>query len=59
MKFNKKIRNLLIVLLSTLALSACSTGKKSGVTSGDVYTGTDSIKYFGQTDISLYLRTVL
>jgi peptidoglycan-associated lipoprotein len=45
MKFNKKIRNLLIVLLSTLALSACSTGKKSGVTSGDVYTGTDSIKY--------------
>ena len=46
MKFNKKIRNLLIVLLSTLALSACSTGKKSsGVGSSDVYTGKDTVKF--------------
>ena len=45
MKFNNKIKNLLIVLLSTLALSACSTAKKSGVTSGDVYTGSDTIEY--------------
>jgi|TARA_B100001093_G_scaffold447791_1_gene452941 peptidoglycan-associated lipoprotein len=45
MKFNKQIKNLLIVLLSTLALSACSTAKKSGVSSGDVYTGNDTVKY--------------
>jgi len=47
MKFNKKINNILIILISTLALSACSTAKKStGVsTSGDVYTGTDTVKY--------------
>ena len=45
MKFNKKITNLLIIALSTLALSACSTAKKSGVGSGDVYTGSDTIEY--------------
>ena len=46
MKFNTKIRNLLIILFSTLALSACSTAKKSTVsTSGDVYTGTDTVEY--------------
>ena len=46
MKFNKKITNLLIVLLSTLALSACSTAKKSGgVGSGDVYTGSATVAY--------------
>jgi len=47
MKFNKKITNLLIILISTFALSACSTAKKSsGVsTAGDVYTGTDTVKY--------------
>jgi len=46
MKFNTKIKNLLIVILSTLALSACSTGKKSsGVGSGDVYTGNDTVQF--------------
>ena len=45
MKFKTNIKNLLIVLLSTLALSACSTAKKSSVTSGDVYTGTATIQY--------------
>ena len=46
MKFNKKIRNLLIILFSTLALSACSTAKKASVgTTGDVYTGTDTVEY--------------
>ncbi len=44
MKFNKKITNLLIIALSTIALSACSTAKK-GAVSGDVYTGKDTIKY--------------
>ena len=45
MKFNKKIKNLLIIALSTLALSACSTAKKSGVGSGDVYTGNATVEY--------------
>ena len=33
------------MLLSTLALSACSTAKKSGVGSGDVYTGSDTVQF--------------
>jgi peptidoglycan-associated lipoprotein len=45
MKFNKKITNLLIIAISTLALSACSTAKKSSVGAGDVYTGNDTIEY--------------
>lgn len=45
MKFNNKITNLLIVLVSTLALNACSTAKKSGVSSGDVYTGSETVQY--------------
>jgi peptidoglycan-associated lipoprotein len=45
MKFNKNIKNLLIILVSTLALSACAAGKKSGVSTGDVYTGSDTIQY--------------
>ena len=45
MKFNKKITNLLIIAISTLALTACSTAKKSSVGSGDVYTGNDTIEY--------------
>ncbi|MDC0514078.1 hypothetical protein OAN67_03665 [Pelagibacteraceae bacterium] len=45
MKFNKQIKNILVILLSTLALSACSTAKKSGSNSGDVYTGNETIKY--------------
>jgi len=45
MKFNKKITNLLIILISTLALSACSTAKKTGTASGDVYTGKDTVQF--------------
>ena len=45
MKFNKKITNLLIIALSTLVLSACSTAKKSGTGSGDVYTGNATVEY--------------
>jgi peptidoglycan-associated lipoprotein len=45
MKFNKNVKNLIIILLSTLALSACATSKKSSVGTGDVYTGTDTIQY--------------
>ena len=40
------IRNLLLVILATLALSACSTTKKSNnLLQGDVYTGTDTVEY--------------
>jgi peptidoglycan-associated lipoprotein len=46
MKFNKKITNLLIVLISALALSACSTAKKSGGGgSSDVYSGSATVEY--------------
>ena len=45
MKLNQNIRNLLLVLFAGLALSACSTAKKSGSMSGDGYTGKDTIKY--------------
>ena len=36
---------LILVLVSTLILSACATGKKAGNIEGDVYTGTDTIEY--------------
>jgi peptidoglycan-associated lipoprotein len=45
MKFNKKIRNLLVIAISMLALTACSTTKKSSVGSGDVYTGNATVEY--------------
>ena len=40
-------RKILIVIVATLALSACATQKKSGTgqIQGDVYTGTDTVKY--------------
>ena len=44
MKFNKNLRNIFLILFATLALSACSTAKKSQ-TSGDVYTGNDTVEY--------------
>ncbi len=47
MKFNIALRNLLIVLFGALVLSACSTTKKGDLT-GDVYTGTETIKYLAK-----------
>ena len=44
MKFKTNLRNILIVLLATLALSACAA-KKTGSVDGDVYTGTDTVEY--------------
>ena len=44
MNFNKNLENLILVLFASLALSACSTAKKSGL-EGDVYTGTDTVEY--------------
>ena len=49
MKFNKAIKNLFIVLFSTLLISACSTAKKSQVdTANDVYTGTDTVEFLAK-----------
>ena len=45
MMFNKNLKNLLLVIFATLVLSACSTAKKSGDIDGDVYTGTETVKY--------------
>ena len=43
--FNKNLKNILLVIFATLILSACSTAKKSGDIDGDVYTGTETVKY--------------
>ena len=45
MILNKNLKNILLVIFTTLILSACSTAKKSGVTDGDVYTGKETVKY--------------
>ena len=39
------LKRILIVVLASVALSACATQKKSGKMQGDVYTGTDTIEY--------------
>ena len=43
--FNKNLKNVLLVVFATLILSACSTAKKSGDIDGDVYTGSETVKY--------------
>ena len=45
MKFNTNLKNLILIIFATFALSACSTAKKSGQLDGDVYTGTDTVEY--------------
>ena len=45
MIFNKNLKNILLVALATLILSACSTAKKSGNIDGDVYTGKETVKF--------------
>ena len=45
MIFNKNLKNIFLVIFTTLVLSACSTGKKSGNIDGDVYTGKETVKY--------------
>ena len=45
MMLNKNLKNVLLVIFATLILSACSTAKKSGDIDGDVYTGTETVKY--------------
>ena len=45
MMFNKNLKNILLVIFATLILSACSTAKKSGNIEGDVYTGSETVKF--------------
>ena len=45
MILNKNFKNILLVVFTTLILSACSTGKRSGNIDGDVYTGKETVKY--------------
>ena len=45
MIFNKNLKNIFLVVFTTLILSACSTAKKSGDLDGDVYTGKETVKY--------------
>ena len=45
MTFNRNLKNIFLVVFTTLILSACSTAKKSGNMDGDVYTGKETVKY--------------
>ena len=47
MDLNKIFRNTFLVIVACIALSACATQKKvdTGQMQGDVYTGTDTVKY--------------
>ena len=48
MDLGKIFKNTLLVIVACLALSACATQKKvdsTGQMQGDVYTGTDTVKY--------------
>ncbi len=49
MKFNSALRNFILVMFSTLLISACSMTKKASVdTVDDVYTGTDTVEYLAK-----------
>ena len=45
MTLNKNLKNISLIVFTTLILSACSTAKKAGNIDGDVYTGTATIEY--------------
>ena len=45
MIFKTNLKNTLLVIFTTLILSACSTAKKSGDIDGDVYTGKETVEY--------------
>ena len=45
MRFNKILKNTLLVILACFALSACATKKVSTQIQSDVYTGTDTVEY--------------
>jgi len=39
------LKRILIVVLAGVALTACAVQKKTGMMTGDVYTGTDTVEY--------------
>jgi len=46
MSFNMVLKRFLIVVLASMALTACAVQKKSsGLLQGDVYTGTETVEY--------------
>ena len=45
MTLNTNLKNIFLVIFTTLILSACSTAKKAGNIDGHVYTGTDTVEY--------------
>jgi len=46
MSFILRFKKYLLIVLAGFALTACATqGKKSGMMTGDVYTGTDTVEY--------------
>ena len=45
MTLKSNLKNILLVIFTTLLLSACSTAKKSGDIDGDVYTGKETVEY--------------
>ncbi|MEC7179374.1 MAG: peptidoglycan-associated lipoprotein Pal [Pseudomonadota bacterium] len=45
MNLKTNLRNIVVILLATLTLSACSTAKKSGDIDGDVYTGKETVEF--------------
>ena len=46
MKLNKILKNVFLVTVACIMLSACATSKKStGQMQGDVYTGKDTVEY--------------
>ena len=48
MTLNTNLKNIFLVVFTTLILSACSTAKKSGNMDGDVYTGKETVKYLAK-----------
>ena len=45
MNLSKIFKNVLLVMLASLVLTACATKKVQNQMQGDVYTGTDTVKY--------------
>ena len=45
MDFTMNLKRLLIVLVASVALTACAAQKKTGMMTGDVYTGSDTVEY--------------
>jgi peptidoglycan-associated lipoprotein len=45
MNLERNLRNILIIFLASIALTACATQKKAAKISGDVYSGSDTVEY--------------